>query len=998
MKLPFFDFQKRQRRKSSTSNQRLSFQQLESRMLLAITDLRLVTYNALNFSSSATDRQADFQTVFADLDADVVVLQEITSAGGADLLFNAINAGNQSYASAEFINGNDTDHILFYDTSKVDLISQEYIPTQLREIGEYTLSVDGEEFNVYSTHLRAGQGATNEQLRLDEATILREHLETLPSDMEFIVAGDLNVRGASEASYQKLVGSESNNDGRLEDLLPASLIGEWHENPAFAGIHSQSPRTESFGGGATGGLDDRFDFIFGNFGLNDGFGVEYVTDSYFVHGNDGQHFNTSILDGSNSSASPAVIQALHDASDHLPVVADFQVITGDNPGVSITESGQSTNVVEGGTNDSYQVVLNTVPTSNVVISVSPDGQLDLGNGAGNAVGLLFTPGNALTAQTIFVSANDDAAPEGNHTGTITHTVASSDFDYDGFAISDITVGITDDDLVGADFLLNEIYVNNPGTDDNREFIEISASASTPLTDVWLLEIEGDGPNAGTIDVAQNLSSLTSGSNGLVLLGQNYSSSTPWGDVLDPNTTLANLTGGTLENGSITFMLVEGFSGSNGMDLDTNNDGQLDVSPWSSVFDSVGWTDGGAVDGVYSSAVLTQSGVPDAATRIFNDDRPETFDAWFNGDISGATVSTAYGGGSSNLPAGAEITPGATNFGDTGPVAGVTIVQTGGDTSLQEGAGNDSFTVALDSVPNSNVTVTVNPDSQVDLGAGAGNAVQLVFTPSNALTPQTIIAAAVDDLVTEGVHTSTIVSSAISSDADYDGIEISNVVATIADNDSASVTIVQSNGSTAASEAGVIDTYTIVLDSIPTSDVTITISPGDQIDLGLGAGTELSLVFTTENALTPQSVVVAADDDLIVEGVHSDLISHTVASMDSFYDGLAVSDVLVLLSDNDPSGAVWTTSSDFGFAGVVAASDTRSRYQEPRTERLRGETLTNVVASSSESSSVDDQNRLRRFSKPSERQVDVTLTADLREQSRIMLDQLVAESDWFDLGI
>ncbi len=797
------------------------------------------------------------------------------------------------------MNGNDTDHILFYNTAKVDLIAQNYIPTSLREFGEYTLSVDGTEFNVYSAHLKASSGSSNEQRRLGEVTVLREHLETLPADMAFIVAGDMNIYGSSEPAYQKLVANESNNAGRLEDFLPAEMIGEWHNNSAFASVHTQSPRTTSFGGGATGGMDDRFDMIFGNFGINDGFGIEYVADSYFALGNDGLHFNTSILDGTNNSASPAVIQAIHDASDHLPVVADFQVITAGGSGVTLVETEGNTSASEGGATDTYQIFLDSIPTSNVLISVTPDGQIDIGNGVGNPITLTFTPNNALTPQTINVSAWDDAVIEGAHAGIIQHSVSSNDTDYDGFNLADVTVSIADNDAASTSFLFNEVYVNNPGGDGNHEFIEILATPSTPLSDVWLLEIEGDGSNAGVIDNAQNLSTLVSGSNGLVLLGQNYASNgTPWGSEVDAATTLANLSGGTMENGSITFILVEGFAGSVGEDIDNNNDGQVDVSLWTTIYDSVGWLDGGSSDRVYSSASLTQSGVPDAATRITDDERAETFDVWFNGDINGSTDSTTYGNGSSNLPDGAVITPGSSNFGDSGPNRGVTIVQSGGSTVITEGGGSDSWTVVLDSVPTTNVLVTIQPDLQVDIGAGAGTSIQLVFTPSNALTSQTVTAHAVDDLVSEGEHVGLITHTVNSSDTDYDGLSASNVIASISDNDTAGITLIQTNGSTNVTEGGATDTYTVVLDSIPTSDVSVFIDPDGQASVGAGAGNSVSLTFTPTNALIPQTVTVTANDDSFIEGQHSSTITHLASSSDGFYDGLNPGFVVATVTDND----------------------------------------------------------------------------------------------------
>ena len=54
--------------------------------------------------------------------------------------------------------------------------------------------------------------------------------------------------------------------------------------------------------------------------------MEYIEDSLTPFGNDGNHFNQSINQGTNSAVSPEVADALYEASDHLPVFADFDVI------------------------------------------------------------------------------------------------------------------------------------------------------------------------------------------------------------------------------------------------------------------------------------------------------------------------------------------------------------------------------------------------------------------------------------------------------------------------------------------------------------------------------------------------------------------------------------------------------------------------------------------------------------------------------------------------
>ncbi len=117
------------------------------------------------------------------------------------------------------------------------------------------------------------------------------------------------------------------------------------------------------------------------------------------------------------------------------------------------------------------------------------------------------------------------------------------------------------------------------------------------------------------------------------------------------------------------------------------------------------------------------------------------------------------------------------------VAGINITESDGSTKVAESGANDAFTIALNSVPSENVDLTVDPDDQLDLGAGAGKPIVLTFTPATALTPQTVTVSAVDDAVVEGSHNGTIVYSAASSDANYNGISIASV-ADITDNDAA----------------------------------------------------------------------------------------------------------------------------------------------------------------------------------------------------------------------
>ncbi|HUM68627.1 MAG TPA: ExeM/NucH family extracellular endonuclease, partial [Chloroflexota bacterium] len=150
--------------------------------------------------------------------------------------------------------------------------------------------------------------------------------------------------------------------------------------------------------------------------------------------------------------------------------------------------------------------------------------------------------------------------------------------------------------VAADPKINEFSASTAGTD--VEYVEIIGDPHTNYAAYTILEIEGDsGTAVGTVDEVINLG--TTDANGLYLV---------------------NLPANALENGSITLLLVKNFTGALNADLDTNNDGVLDTTPWEAIVDSVAVNDGGAGDVTYGAPTLGVSydGLPFApggASRI-----------------------------------------------------------------------------------------------------------------------------------------------------------------------------------------------------------------------------------------------------------------------------------------------------------------------------------------------------------------------------------------------
>ncbi|MFC1587316.1 right-handed parallel beta-helix repeat-containing protein [Planctomycetota bacterium] len=240
------------------------------------------------------------------------------------------------------------------------------------------------------------------------------------------------------------------------------------------------------------------------------------------------------------------------------------------------------------------------------------------------------------------------------------------------------------------------------------------------------------------------------------------------------------------------------------------------------------------------------------------------------------------------------------------VPGVTVSQSSGSTDVTEGGADDTYTLVLDAPPYADVVITVTPDAQstVDNGLG-GNT--FTFSSVNWNTLQTVTVSAVDDALAEGNHNSLIQHVAASLDAFYNEIAIGNVTASVIDDDSAGVSIVQSDGSTDVTEGGTTDTYTFVLTTEPTADVTITATPGAQItvDNGLGGNT---LVFDAGNWSNTQTITVTAVNDLLVEAGHSSVIAHSAASLDGNYFGIGINNVTVNVTDNDSAAVAFQSAS------------------------------------------------------------------------------------------
>jgi len=303
-------------------------------ILQAQDTVRVMSYNLLNypelsaFTADTSTRNPEYRRIIQAANPDILVVQELNSqAGFTGFLNNVMNANGVVYGAATYINSNDTEQGLYYRLSKFQFINHSAIPTSLRNINEFRLVhiQSGDTLRVYGVHLKASTGSTNEQQRASEVDSLRKRTNSLPPGTNFLVCGDMNLYGSFEPAYQKLLQVQAGNEGHFYDAL--NLSGTWNSS-SYAVHHTQSPRVRSFNGGATGGMDDRFDLILYSKAVRDAGGVTVVPGSLKAFGNDGLHYNDSINRMPNNAVSQLVASALHNAADHIPVLLSLTFPSG----------------------------------------------------------------------------------------------------------------------------------------------------------------------------------------------------------------------------------------------------------------------------------------------------------------------------------------------------------------------------------------------------------------------------------------------------------------------------------------------------------------------------------------------------------------------------------------------------------------------------------------------------------------------------------------------
>ena len=574
--------------------------------------------------------------------------------------------------------------------------------------------------------------------------------------------------------------------------------------------------------------------------------------------------------------------------------ADVAVKNLDDDTAGITVSAISGNTTESGGTATFTVVLNTQPTTDVTIGLSSS---DLSEGTVLPTSVTLTPANWNTPQSVTVTGVDDPVDDEDITFTIvTAAAVSSDAKYSGLNAADVTVKNLDNDAAG----ITVSAVGGAATEAGGTATFTIVLATQPTADVTIGLASGD-LTEGTVAPAS-----------LTFTAANWST---------PQTVTVTGVDDPVDDGDITFTIITApavssdgnYSGINAADVAVKNldddtagimvsaiDGDTTEAGGTAMFTillatqptadvTIGLSSNDLTEGTVAPASLTFTAAnwntPQAVTVTGVDDLVDDGDVVFTVVTAAAVSADAkYNGlGSPDVS--------VTNRDNDG--AGIAISAISGNTI--ESGGTATFTIQLDSQPTAAVTIGFSTSDSTE---GTVSPTSVSFTPANWNTPQIVAVTGVDDWLDDGDVTFSIITApAVSGDGTYSGLNAADVTVKNLDDDTAGITVSAIDGD--VTESGGTATFTIVLDTQPTADVTIGLSSSE-----LTEGTVLptSVTFTPANWNTPQPVTVTGVDDDRDDGdVAFTIVTTPAISADGTYSGRNAADVTVKNLDNDTAG-------------------------------------------------------------------------------------------------
>ena len=606
---------------------------------------------------------------------------------------------------------------------------------------------------------------------------------------------------------------------------------------------------------------------------------------------------TAIDDDRVSNDTATVTAAINTAAtdNYFDSVANKTVVVTltDDEVAGFTVSETTRTIDENGATDTFTVVLDARPLTDVVLDIASD---DTAEATVAMAQLTFTNANWNTPQTVTITAIDDDRLSAD-TATITaaiNTVATDNY-FDSVANKTVLVTLTDDEVAGFTFSPTNLTITEGATDTFTLVLN-----ARPLGDVVLDITSGDTAEA-TVDIAQ-----------LTFTNANWNTPqtvtiTAIDDDRVSNDT-ATITAAI--NAASTHDSFDGVAdGALIVTLDDNDIPGFTVSETTRTIDENGGTDtftvvlhvrpltdvvlditsGDTGEATVAMAQLTFTNAnwdtPQTVTiTAIDDDRVSDDTATITAAINTAATDDFF-------DSVANKTVVLTLTDDE--VAGFTVSET--TRTIDENGATDTFTVVLDARPLTDVVLDIASDDTAEATVAMA---QLTFTNVNWDTPQTVTITAIDDdRVSDDIATVTAAINTVATDNYFDSVANKTVVVTLTDDEVAGFTV--SETTRTIDENGATDTFTVVLDARPLTDVVLDIASDDTAEATVAMA---QLTFTNANWNTPQTVTITAiDDDRVSNDTATITAAINTATTDNYFDSVANKTVLVTLTDDEVAG-------------------------------------------------------------------------------------------------
>ena len=572
--------------------------------------------------------------------------------------------------------------------------------------------------------------------------------------------------------------------------------------------------------------------------------------------------------------------------------------------ITVTPTSGLTTTEAGGT-ATFTVVLISRPIADVTIGLSSS---DTTQGTVDKSSLTFTSANWNIPQTVTVTGVDDAVDDGDIAYSIVTAPATSAGGYNGQDASDVSVTSIDNDTAGITVNPTAGLFTTEGGGTATFRVVLNSQPTANVT----IGVSSNNTTEGTVSPAS-----------LTFTAANWNM---------PQTVTVTGVNDAVADGNIVYTILTAPATStdtvyNGIDaadvsvtnIDNNTVGII-VNPTAGLTTTeTGGTaafavvlnsqpTGDVTIGLSSSD--TTEGTISVASVIFttaNWNVPQTVtitgvnDELDDGDI-GYTIVTAAATSSDGNYNGLNASDVSVTNTDN-DTAGITVTPTSGLTTTEAG-GTATFTVVLNSQPTADVTIGLSSSNTI---GGHGQPGERDLHERELEHPADGHRHRRQRLrwTTATSRTRSSPRRRRAATANYNALNASDVSVTNTDNDTAGITVTPTSGLT-TTEAGGTATFTIVLNSQPTADVTIGVSSNDTTE---GTVSAASVTFTTANWNTPQTITVTGVSDAIDDGdVAYSIVTAAAASGDPNYNDLDASDVSVTNTDDDTAGIIVTPTS------------------------------------------------------------------------------------------